>query len=110
MVIFSILSPFVSWGAAAQPIQPKLSAEKTNADQNKIIIKGKIASFGDRYYVLGQNPPGEFLIENENSKVLGALLKEGKILTVEGHTTLGADLLFIEKINGKKYFAAKTGR
>ena len=74
------------------------------------MVKGKIASFGGRYYVLGQNPPGEFLVENENPKVLGGLLKGGKILTVEGHLTLGADLLFIEKIDGKPYSAQKKNK
>ncbi len=40
---------------------------------------------------------------NENLKVLEALYKSGKIVTIEGRIVRGAEYLFIDKIDGKKY-------
>jgi hypothetical protein len=34
-------------------------------------------------------------------------MNSGKTVTIEGHYTIGADHLFIEKIDGKQYQGAK---
>ena len=47
------------------------------------------------------------MIVNPDPTVLGNHMKEGKILTIEGHWTLGADLFFIEKIDGNPYSGKK---
>ena len=80
------------------PIEKYTQPAPTN-----LTVEGKITFLGGRFYVLGKTPPGEFLIVNENPVLLGRLQKEGKYLTVEGHLTYSADLLFIEKIDGRPY-------
>ncbi len=61
------------------------------------------------YFIRGQNPGGEFFIVNQNPKVLKALKESGKTVTIEGYTTnQGAEYFFIQKIDGKKYTAAKS--
>ena len=105
ILFFAVVTLMVSGAAAQQPAKPMPGPENTNSEQAKLIVKGKITLLGGRYYVMGQNPPGELLIENTNSKILGELLKSGKTLLIEGHTTLSADLFFIEKIEGQPYLA-----
>ena len=43
------------------------------------------------------------MVVNPNPKLLGQLSKSGKIVTIQGRLEGGADLLFIEKIDGKPY-------
>jgi hypothetical protein len=71
----------------------------------KVTVKGKIAymkNFGG-HYVAGEDPPGEFFIVNQDRALLETLFKSGEKITIDGHYTIGADHLFIEKINGKAY-------
>jgi hypothetical protein len=42
------------------------------------------------------------VIVNPEPAVLDKLVKEGKKVQIEGRLTIGADQLFIEKINGKQ--------
>jgi len=80
-------------------------AASNKEDMQKVTLKGKIG-FMERlrgYYVMGENPPSELFIVNQDKKVLEKLKKRGKTVTIEGHYTIGADHLMIEKINGKKY-------
>jgi hypothetical protein len=80
-------------------------AASNNKDMQKDTIKGKIG-YMERlggYYVMGENPPSELFIVNQDKKVLEKLKKRGKTVTIEGYYTIGADHLMIEKINGKKY-------
>ena len=43
------------------------------------------------------------MIENQNPALLEKLLKNGKTVTVKGRFRIGADFLFIEKIDGQAY-------
>jgi len=43
------------------------------------------------------------MVVNPNPKFLGQLSKSGKIVTIQGRMEGGADLLFIEKVDGKPY-------
>ncbi len=82
----------------------------TDKDIQKVTIKGKIGfmeRFGG-YYVMGENPPSEIFIVNQDKKMLEKLRKSGKTVTIKGHFTIGADHLMIEKINGKNYHADKS--
>ena len=68
-------------------------------------MEGKIVfmqSYGG-YIVISEMPHEEYKIINENARVLAALAKEGKKVNIEGTLPRGAYLLFIEKIDGKKY-------
>ena len=55
------------------------------------------------YLAVSDVPPGEYIIVNQEPQILGELAKSGKTIKVEGYTTVGADQLFIEKIDDKKY-------
>jgi hypothetical protein len=78
-------------------------AETTKPEGSKIIVKGKIVQSMSRYFVAAESPPGEFIIVNEDTKLLDELLKSGRTVTIEGREAMGADSLFIEKIDGKPY-------
>jgi hypothetical protein len=81
----------------------------TKGDETKVTIKGTIL-YMERtggYMVRGEEPPEEFLIENADAKILGDIAKEGKTVIVEGRTPQGADMLIIEKLDGKHYPSPK---
>ena len=70
-------------------------------------VKGKI-DYMDRlggYFVRSLEPGGEFFITNQDPKTLEGLFRSGKTLTIEGriNLALGAEYLFIEKIDGQPY-------
>jgi hypothetical protein len=90
--------------AAQQPSVTGKSAPAKPEAKDRLMIKGKIGQMGSaQYYVQGENPPGEYLIVNPNAKQLQGLKKRGKTVRVEGYTTVSADRIFIEKIDGKSY-------
>ncbi len=64
----------------------------------------------NHYMVSGEKPPDEFIVENPDPKLLGDLVKSGKAVNIKGHTTIDADQLFIEEIDGKKYPADTSGK
>ena len=71
----------------------------------KVTVKGKVhymKSLGG-HFVMGEDPPGEYMIVNKDPKLLEELMKSGKTVIIDGHYTIGADYLFIEKIDGKAY-------
>jgi len=74
---------------------------------SKITVKGQIIYTRSGYFLNGQEPPGRFIIENENAQILKEFAKPGQTVTVEGLLTHGADYLFIEKINGQPYIGKK---
>jgi hypothetical protein len=85
-----------------------IAAEKAGpqkAGEPKVTFTGKIGYMKnlDAYIVKGENPPENCFVVNPNKKVLGALYKNQKTVTVVGHYTIGADQLFIESIDGKPY-------
>jgi hypothetical protein len=93
-----LLILFVTGAAFAQ-------GAAANKDVQKVTMKGKIR-YNEQskvYSVVSDNPPDEVFVVNPNNKVLDKLKKSGKMVTIEGHYTIGADHLKIEKINGKKY-------
>jgi hypothetical protein len=95
------LSIFVlaAFSVAAEKAAPQKAAEP------KVTLTGKIGYMKnlDAYLVKGENPPENCFVDNPNNKVLQALFKSQKTITVVGHYTIGADHLFIEKIDGKPY-------
>jgi hypothetical protein len=79
------------------------------AEGPQTTLEGKIVyltSFGG-YVVITEAPHEEYKIINENEKILGDLVKKDKSVKIEGRLPRGAYLLFIEKINGKKYSGGK---
>ena len=90
--------------AAQQPTAPEKSAPTKSEAKDRIVVKGKIAQMGSAgYYVQGEDPPDALIIDNPNAKQLKSLMKKGNTVKIEGYRTIGADHLFVEKINGKKY-------
>ena len=81
------------------------SVETKTPEGIPITIKGKIDYMKNLggYFVLGDVPAREYIIMNENLKVLGELHKSGKIVTIEGRIVRGAEYLFIDKIDGQPY-------
>ena len=84
---------------------PQKPAETPKPEGSLITIKGKIDYMKNLggYFVLGDVPAREYIIMNENLKVLEELYKSGKIVTIEGRIVRGAEYLFIEKIDGQPY-------
>ena len=80
-------------------------AESAEPEGFKITIKGKIDYMKNLggYFVLGDVPAREYFIENQDLKLLEALYKSGKIVTIEGRIVRGAEYLFIDKIDGQPY-------
>ena len=80
-------------------------AETTKTEGSPITIKGKIDYMKNLggYFVLGDVPAREYFIMNQDLKLLEALFKSGKIVTIEGRIVRGAEYLFIDKIDGKPY-------
>jgi len=86
------------------------SASPPKIEGMKMVVKGKIdylKNYGG-HYVAGEDPPGAFFIVNQDPKVLEELFKSQKMVTITGHLTIGADHLFIEKIDGKVYQGAEA--
>ena len=106
LLVFALLVWIAPLGCAQPPVQG-MKTTAPGQEGSKITVKGKIASTRSGYFLNGEEPPGRFIIANENPQVLGELAKQGNIVTVEGRLTYGADYLFIEKIDGKRYQGAK---
>ena len=89
---------------AQQPAASKDSAPVKPEAKERIVVKGKIAYMKDMgYYLTGEDQPGEYIIVNPNAKQLKNLMNRKNTIRAEGYLTMGADLFFIEKIDGKKY-------
>jgi hypothetical protein len=111
MLIFALPLLLLALAAGTGFSQDQGKASGAAANTAKETVKGTI-DFNERlggYFILGQDPGGEFFIVNQNQKVLKKLKDSGKSVTILGHTTsTGAEYFFIEKIDGKKYSAGKT--
>jgi hypothetical protein len=88
-------------------------AKETNTPGKQTLetIKGRI-DYNERmggYFIKGVEPGGELFIANKDTKILKKLKESGKTAMIEGHYGKGgAEYFIIEKINGKKYAAAKA--
>jgi hypothetical protein len=105
-----ILSLALAAGFASQAFAQQQAPMKAPAMEKpeKITVKGKIAyAKSTGYIVRGEVPPGDFLIVNQDKRSLKSLMEKKTTLNIEGHLTVGADRLFIEKIDGKAYSGAK---
>ena len=108
IVCLSIVAIFAAASCAQRPAQSP-STGVMKLEGTKVTIEGKIAHMKslNAYVVRGEAPPDELFIVNQDPKFLEKLMKSGKTVTIEGHYTIGADHLFIEKIDGKRYQGAK---
>jgi hypothetical protein len=109
-ILVALLALVLTLGMSAAPSLAQQSTASEKAApvkpeaKERITVKGKIAYMKDRgYYLTGEDQPGEYIIVNPNEKKLKSLMNQKKIVTAEGYLTMGADLIFIEKIDGKKY-------
>jgi hypothetical protein len=92
--------------AQGQAKAPAAAAEKPQTETRKCMIDYMERLGG--YFIRGVEPTETLFIVNQNPTVLKKLKESGKTVTIQGHTTeAGADYFFIEKIDGKKYSAAK---
>lgn len=95
---------------ACTTVQP--IAGTPGLDGEKVTIQGKIA-FMEKlggYYIQSEGLSGEFIIDNPDPIFLGELFKSQKTLLIEGHYTIGAEHVFIEKIDGKSYRGKEPAR
>jgi len=107
MVVFlSVAALAATLGFAGGPAPGPGSAQAPSGEP--IIVKGKVDFIAavDRYFVRAENPHTDLMVVNPNPRALDQLSKSGKIVTVQGRLEGGADLLFIEKIDGKPYNGA----
>jgi hypothetical protein len=103
VVILSVMVLAADFGFAGGPAPEKMPAQAEKG--MSVVIKGKVTYTErvDKYFVNGERPLTQLMVVNPNPKLLGQLSKSGKIVSIQGHLAGGADLLFIEKIDGKPY-------
>ena len=107
LIVLSLaVTLIVSGFAFAQGQGKSPSAKSQNESEVPIVVTGKIAYMKQLggYFVSGAVPAQEYMIENQNPQVLEKLLKSVKEVRIEGRRR-GAELLIIEKIDGKPYTA-----
>ena len=104
ILVLSVIAVFATVACAQRPAQSP-STGVMKAEGSKVTVKGKIGYMKSvsTYVVQGEAPPDELFIVNEDPNLLEELTKSGKTVTIEGHYTIGADHLFIEKIDGQPY-------
>ncbi len=104
ILMLSVIAMMAGVGCAKQPVQSQGGAAPA-IEGTKTTVIGKIDYMKNsgNYVVRGETPPDELFIVNPDPKLLEGLMKSGKTVTIEGHYTIGADHLFIEKIDGKPY-------
>ena len=109
VILWSLLVMVLSAGFGfSQGDQTK--APEVAVSTQSVTIKGIIAFDEHRgYFIRGVEPAGElYMIVNQNKAVLKRLRTSGKTVTIEGGTSeSAAEHFFIEKIDGKTYFAKK---
>ena len=85
-------------------------AQQRKTTGEPVTITGKIGHM-DRigsYYVRSESPRTVLIIVNQDPKILEELKKTEKTVTIEGKLTEGADLVFVEKIDGKPYVGTRV--
>jgi hypothetical protein len=68
-----------------------------------IKVKGTIKHLGGQFYLSSPGINDSFLIMEADAKLLDDLAKSGRTVTIQGRLPIGADALFIDKIDGKPY-------
>jgi len=104
IMVLSFITLFATVACAQRPAQsPSTGVMKLEGTQ--VTVKGKIGYMksSSTYIIRGEDPLDELFIVNPDPILLETLMKSGKTVTIEGHYTIGADHLFIEKIDGKAY-------
>ena len=104
ILVLLIITVFASVGCAQRTTQSP-STGVMKQESTKVTVKGKIDYMKNSgvYVVRGEAPPDALFIVNQDPKLLERLVKSEKTVTIEGHYTIGADHLFIEKIDGQPY-------
>ena len=108
LLVFALVVWLAPLGCAKRSVQAQ-GAPSSKPEGNKITVTGKIVymkAYGG-YCVQGEVPARMFFVVNEDPKILEELKTSGKTVTIEGQRTMGADHLFIEKIDGQRYQGAK---
>jgi len=108
LLVFALVVWIAPLSCAQRPAQVQGAASVTPAGA-KFTVKGKIDYWKNLndYVIIGEEPPRTFFIVNQDPKMMEELFKSKKTITIEGRRTTGADNLFIEKIDGKRYQGAK---
>ncbi len=104
MTATKIFLPVLTALACLFAMTATVHGRKPDAQKSRITVQGTIGyneSFGG--YFVNQDPVGRLFIVNKNPDVLKKLMEGKQKVTIEGYLTVGADHLFIEKINGRKY-------
>ncbi len=100
-LFFQAILGVVSAQTPSGPQWPVVNTPATNTIEAKGTVEYMEALGG--YFFMSEDPPGEFFIVNPNRKELEKLYQEKKTLKIQGHLTIGADHLFIDKIDGRRY-------
>ncbi len=107
VLILFLLALAANFCFAGGPALEKGSVKATM--EQPIVVKGRIdyVQRVDQFFVRGDGPPPtDLMVVNPNPKILNQFIKTGKAVSVQGRLSGGADLLFIEKIDGKIYSGA----
>ena len=89
-------------GAARQPY-PVGGSEGKKKERPAITTKGTIKHLGGQFFLVSPDVKDRFLIMEPDAKLLDELSKSGRTVTIQGRLPMGADALFIDKIDGKPY-------
>jgi len=103
-MLLSVLLSLLAMAIAANVSLAQGTTQETKKGEFKFSVVGTInhsEQLGG-YFVLGEKPGGEFMIVNQNPKVLDPLMKSKKAVTIEG-SLRAAEYLTIQKIDGKPY-------
>ncbi len=72
-----------------------------------ITAKGTIKHLGGQFFLSSPEVKDSLLIMNPDAKLLDDLAKSGRTVTIQGRLPMGADALFIDKIDGKPFPGGK---
>jgi hypothetical protein len=93
-------------GAAREPY-PVGGSGGEKKEGPAITAKGTIKHLGGQFYLASPEVKDSLLIMNPEAKLLDDLSKSGRTVTIQGRLPMGADALFIDKIDGKAYPGGK---
>jgi hypothetical protein len=89
-------------GAAREPY-PVGGSEGKKKEGPAITAKGTVKHLGGQFYLVSPEVKDSLLIMNPDAKLLDDLSKSGRTVTIQGRLPMGADALFINKIDGKPF-------